>query len=205
MNTNQTPPPEVLGSPSGSVSSEPLHVYDWLDQPAADENERLAKEWLEQFVKPAHAKDHDWLDARALVCKYRGEIYRCVGASRMGDVWLTSKITSPDGYEKRVSVEELSDWMRVDLPDAPAPKPPRRKSALMGILAATAMLAGSYGFGMGGGRSSAMERNDPNREKTPEDLERMAAAQRKRDRKAARKGPQNERGLATAPQRPELD
>ena len=190
-----TPPAEetdgMLQAVPGSVSSEPLHVYDWLDQPAADENERLAKEWLEQFVKPAINKDHDWLDARALVCKYRGEIYRCVGASRMGDVWITSKLTSPDGYEKRVSVEELSDWMRVDLPDAPAPKPPRRRSPLvMGLIAGAACLAGGLP-GFGGGPLAADIRNDPNREKTPEDLERMAAAQRKRDRKAARKGPQN--------------
>lgn len=175
---------------TGSVSSEPLHVYDWLDLPATDENERLAKEWLEQFVKPAINKDHDWMDARALYCKYRGEIYRCVGASRMGDVWLTSKLTNPDGYEKRVCVEELSEWMRVDFVDAPAPKPPRRQSAMMGLIAGAACLAGGLP-GFGGGPSGADIRNDPSREKTPQDLERMAAAQRKRDRKAARKGPQN--------------
>jgi hypothetical protein len=45
--------------------------------------------------------------------------------------------------------------------------------------------------GWSAGNPSQQERNDPNREKTPQDLERMAAAQRKRDRKAARKGPQN--------------
>jgi len=56
---------------------------------------------------------------------------------------------------------------------------------MMGLLAMTAMMAGS--FGMGGGRSSSAERHDPDREKTPEDLERMAAAQRKRERKAARR------------------
>lgn len=57
---------------------------------------------------------------------------------------------------------------------------------MMGLLAMTAMLAGSFGMGYGG-RSSSAERHDPDREKTPEDLERMAAAQRKRDRKAARR------------------
>lgn len=189
-----TPPAEgtdgMLPAVPGSVSSEPLHVYDWLDQPAADENERLAKEWLEQFVKQPLEKDHDWMDSRALYCKYRGEIYRCVGASRMGDVWLTSKLL-PDGYEKRVCVDELSEWMRVDLVNAPDPKPPRRRSAMMmGLIAGAACLAGGLP-GFGGGPLAADIRNDPNREKTPEDLERMAAAQRKRDRKAARNGPQN--------------
>jgi hypothetical protein len=49
------------------------------------------------------------------------------------------------------------------------------------------MLTGYAMYGMGGGRSAAAERNDPNREKTPEDLARIAAAQRKRERKAKRR------------------
>lgn len=42
--------------------------------------------------------------------------------------------------------------------------------------------------GLSARNPSQQERNDPRREKTPQDLERMAAAQRKRDRKAARNG-----------------
>jgi hypothetical protein len=58
------------------------------------------------------------------------------------------------------------------------------------ILAVTAMLAGAFGL-PGGGPSAASIRHDPRRPKTPDDMERIAAVQRKRDRKAARKGPPN--------------
>ncbi len=100
-----------------------MHVYDWLDEPPTDPAQALAKEWLEQFVKPAYKKDHPWLDARALTCEYRGKRYRCVGASTMGDVWLTTKLKKPDGYELRVEITECAGWEREDAPDAPAPDP----------------------------------------------------------------------------------
>ena len=35
---------------------------------------------------------------------------RCTGASRLGDVWLTSDFNQEMGYEKRVDVEECSNW-----------------------------------------------------------------------------------------------
>lgn len=179
LNATLQPPPD-----------EPLHVYDWLDQPAADENERLAKEWLEQFVRPADEKDRQWLDRYLLICDYQSETYHCTGASRMGDVWLRV-VGSTNFYDLRVNVEDLSNWKRVERPPSTTPKQKPRSSSMIGLLAMTAMLAGS--LGIGGGRSSAMERNDPNREKTPEDLERMETAQRKRDRKAARKGLPNDK------------
>ncbi len=73
----------------------------------------------------------------------------------------------------------------------PAPiivDPPRRRSPVMPLFI-MATMAGM--LGMTGAPSAADVRNSPDREKTPEDLERMAAAQRKRDRKAARKGSTN--------------
>ena len=107
-------------SPSGdtpcSASSEPLHVYDWLDQPAKDENERQAKEWLNKFVLPPGTKyksgASDWLTAHALTCEWRGQRYWCRGASRMGDVWITKDPTYAKYYDHRVDVEELSNWKR---------------------------------------------------------------------------------------------
>jgi len=77
--------------------------------------------------------------------------------------------------------------------DGTQPPPPiwKPRKSMAGLLAMTAMLAGCGMYGMGGGRSSAAERNDPDRPKTPQDLERMAAAQLKRERKAARKAQNN--------------
>ena len=70
-------------TPSGdtpcSASSVPLHVYDWLDQPAKDEDERQAKEWLNKFALPPASKyfsnAHDWLAAHALTVEWRGQRY----------------------------------------------------------------------------------------------------------------------------------
>jgi hypothetical protein len=72
--------------------------------------------------------------------------------------------------------------------------PPKRPNVGVAGLIAMAALAMGGSFGLGGnGPSSQQIRNDPRREKTTKDLARMEAAQRKRDRKAARKGPQNDR------------
>lgn len=65
----------------------------------------------------------------------------------------------------------------------------RSRFRAAGLLAMTAMLAGSFSFG--GGRSSYAERHDPNRPKTPEDLERMEAARLRREKKAVKRKAQN--------------
>ena len=61
---------------------------------------------------------------------------------------------------------------------------------MLGLLAMSIMAGACAGL-PGWRPSSADVRHDPNRPKTPEDMERMAAAQKKRDRKAARKCTQN--------------
>lgn len=69
-----------------------------------------------------------------------------------------------------------------------------------GMLALLAM-SGMIGMGlprMRGSRSARAERNDPDREKTPADLERLAAAQRKRERKAALRSRHNAKAMASA-------
>ena len=88
-----------------------MHVDDWLDAPAADEAERLAKEWIEHFRRPAIEKDYKWLGARILTCDYKGERFRCIGASRMGDVWLTRDMSKEKGYDRRIDVADCSNWL----------------------------------------------------------------------------------------------
>lgn len=96
------------------------HVYDWLDEPATNDAERDAKEWLNFFCMPAIRKDHSFLDRYTVTCEYQGTRYICSGASRMGDVWLKSK-DSPSFYDKRVDVEECSSWKRVANPKGATP------------------------------------------------------------------------------------
>lgn len=89
------------------------HVYDWLDEPALNEGEKQAKDWLDKFTKPAYTKHVQkldiWLNKHKLTCEYQGRRLQCTGASRMGDVWLKED-NSKSYYDYRVSVEELSNW-----------------------------------------------------------------------------------------------
>jgi hypothetical protein len=55
------------------------------------------------------------------------------------------------------------------------------------MLAMTSMIAAAGLYGSYGGTSSAAVRNDPNREKTENDLKHIAAAQRKRERKHSKR------------------
>jgi len=103
----------------------PTHIDDWIEQPPTSEGERLAKDWLDEFRKPAHMADHVWLESVSLTCLYEGERYRCVGASRMGDVWLSPNLSSPIGYELRADVDGCSDWERSDAESPRAARPTR--------------------------------------------------------------------------------
>lgn len=47
---------------------------------------------------------------RTLFCDYEGKRYRVTGASRLGDVWLTTNFNQGTGYELRVDVEKCSGW-----------------------------------------------------------------------------------------------
>lgn len=87
-----------------------LHVDDYLDGPDPDP---IAKEFLEHARRHATNKSHSWLAKNAPTVLYRGKRYYCVGASRLGDVWLKDRSddSHPNAYyDLRVDVAELSDW-----------------------------------------------------------------------------------------------
>ena len=86
------------------------HIYDWLDEMPKDEDEKIAKYFLNEATKPAIEKNYEWLAKTRLTCLYNGRRYRCTGASRMGDVMITKDWTQVDGYQKRVCVTTLSCW-----------------------------------------------------------------------------------------------
>lgn len=88
-----------------------VHVDDYLD---GTEPDPTAKEFLEHARRPATEKDNDWLQKNAPNVTWRGEQYVCVGASRMGDVWLrrSRERTTAAFYEHRVNVAELYDWRK---------------------------------------------------------------------------------------------
>ena len=99
-----------------------MHIDDWLDERHANkpatEGEQFALEWLEHFRRPAYKQDHKWLDQNGLYCTYKdGQRYRCIGASRMGDVWLTSHYERTHRYDMRIDVAHCSKWGRSPIPD----------------------------------------------------------------------------------------
>lgn len=86
-----------------------LHVDDYLDSEQADP---IAKEFLEHARRPAVEKDHAWLKANSPTVTWRGGRFICVGASRLGDVWLREFNLTGAFYDHRVDVAELTDWAR---------------------------------------------------------------------------------------------
>lgn len=88
------------------------HIDDWLDDPATGPAD--VKEWIEHFRRPAGHKDYKWLNERKLFCTYKdGKRYRCIGCSRMGDVWLTEHFERETGYDLRIDIADCTDWLCV--------------------------------------------------------------------------------------------
>ncbi len=88
----------------------PMHVDDFIS--VGYLKDQYARWMLMHFRLPA-ALAIDFLpllEGKKLFATFKGERYRVTGASRLGDVWLTSDFNKDTGYEHRVSVEELSDW-----------------------------------------------------------------------------------------------
>jgi len=84
------------------------HIDDWLDDESTGPAD--VKEWLEHFRRPAVDKDYEWLRSKKLFCTYKdGKRYRCIGCSRMGDVWLTEHFERENGYDKRIDINDCSD------------------------------------------------------------------------------------------------
>lgn len=90
----------------------PKHIDEWIDDHSHNENEQYAKWMFNHFRLPAVMRTmfDQYMADKKLFCTYEGKIYRVTGASRLGDVWLTSNYEQHEGYEKRVMVDECSNW-----------------------------------------------------------------------------------------------
>ena len=107
---------EVIGE---EKEKEPTHVdkfiaYGSSYKSDAVENERYARYMLDHFRRSATQRwaFDEFYEGKKLFCKYEGKKYRVIGASRLGDVWLTSKFKSENGYEHRVTVDDCSEWSK---------------------------------------------------------------------------------------------
>jgi MoaA/NifB/PqqE/SkfB family radical SAM enzyme len=95
-------------------SSDVKHIDEWLDTPTFSDykGEIYAKFVLDYKRMPAWKINAyaAWMEQFKLFCDYEGTRYRCTGASRMGDVWITDDFDQEHGYTLRVDVEKCSNW-----------------------------------------------------------------------------------------------
>lgn len=93
--------------------AKPIHVDDFIfKHRSKSDEEKYAKFVLNYFRMPATLLSdfYPWMKQFKLFCSYNGERYQVTGASRLGDVWLASDPEQKTGYEKRVNINECSEW-----------------------------------------------------------------------------------------------
>lgn len=87
-----------------------MHIYDWLEEPPKNEEEKKLKEFLDFKTRTASYQFKNEPPKLKCFCIYKGEKYKFTGASSMGDVWLAKDFDRVNGYDKRVSIEDCSDF-----------------------------------------------------------------------------------------------
>ena len=87
-----------------------MHVDEFIDHNFGEH--KYARWVLLYFRLPAvlNLEFREFMKDHKLFCNYKGNRYRCTGASRMGDVWLTKDFNRDGGYDLRVDVEDCSEW-----------------------------------------------------------------------------------------------
>lgn len=86
-----------------------VHVDDFIDSHRQDPYARFV---LDYFRRSAVSRiDFEpFMRAHQLFCSWGESRYRVTGASRMGDIWLSSDHRRGEGYEHRVNVAECYAW-----------------------------------------------------------------------------------------------
>jgi len=97
-----------------------MHVDEFIEDPfienSPEQGEVDYAQWmLFNFTLPAslQLRFSKFLIDNKLFCVYNGIKYRCTGASRLGDVWLTQNFKQDTGYQKRVDIAECTKWSRI--------------------------------------------------------------------------------------------
>lgn len=85
------------------------HVDDFIDDPTKDPY----AQWIfTHFRLPAWQKlaFEPFMKDHKLFCTWKGERFRVTGASTLGDVWLVRDYNKDHGYDRRVMVNDCTDW-----------------------------------------------------------------------------------------------
>ena len=85
------------------------HVDDFVDD---YEGPKYPRWFFFLHRLPAHLKAcfHEYIAPNKLFCTFNGQRWRVTGASRMGDIWLSPNFERENGYEKRVDLDDCSNW-----------------------------------------------------------------------------------------------
>lgn len=93
-----------------------IHVDNFIDFGSRhnndDEAEVYARYVLLHFRLNAVCRSafRHYINQMPLYCTWDNRRWKVIGASRMGDIWLTSKFADERGYETRVVIDECSTW-----------------------------------------------------------------------------------------------
>jgi len=93
---------------------DPKHCDDYIDDLTQPE---CLRKFLDHARSPAHGSLRDEPRPK-LFATFKGKRVRVVMASRFGDVGITSKLGAEHGYDRRVGVEELTDFSATSAGDA---------------------------------------------------------------------------------------
>jgi hypothetical protein len=86
-----------------------MHVDEFIDRRKTDSY----ASWffsLHRLPATLQFKFAEFIEQYQLYCTYEGLRHRVTGASRMGDVWITRDFKQSEGYQKRVNIDDCSDW-----------------------------------------------------------------------------------------------
>lgn len=93
------------------------HVDEFIEEMAGSDTPEMGDamyaRWFFMHARlPAYMQMQfaKWMEEYQLFCTYEGKRYRCTGASRMGDVWLTEDFQRKEGYELRVDLSKCTLW-----------------------------------------------------------------------------------------------
>lgn len=91
------------------MSIKETHVDSFVDDYSKDKYARWFL-FLKRLPAAFQADFDEWIKPHKLFCTWKKARYRVTGASRLGDVWLTSNFDQDTGYQHRVAVDELSEF-----------------------------------------------------------------------------------------------
>ena len=88
------------------------HIDNFIEEPFGTQEEKYAKWILHHFRLSAHLQMifKQFMSKHKLFGTYKSKKYRVTGASRLGDVWITSNFNQDTGYDLRVDAEDISNW-----------------------------------------------------------------------------------------------